>query len=118
MSRAAKVCNKIGCPEIVTGANYCPEHLLPARGPAWANSTRNRKNPPGWDRTRKSVLFRAKNECAYCGGHANEVDHVIPVSQGGSHNITNLVACCTNCNRQKNYAERTGNTWTPPRKGR
>lgn len=30
-----------------------------------------------------------------------EVDHVIPLSKGGKWELTNLVACCTDCNRAK-----------------
>jgi 5-methylcytosine-specific restriction protein A len=112
MPRAGRICNKLGCPEIVFGANYCPTHKLPA----WENSTRNKKNPPGWARTRSTILHRANNTCAYCGAYATEVDHVTPVSQGGTHHASNLVAACTNCNKQKNYAERQGKTWTPPNK--
>lgn len=39
--------------------------------------------------------------CVYCGAKAEQVDHVMPVSQGGSDDITNLVAACTKCNMKK-----------------
>jgi 5-methylcytosine-specific restriction endonuclease McrA len=110
MARAARICANTACPEIVTGATYCEQH----KQPAWQNSTRNTKNPPGWQRTRQYILRRDNNTCQYCGNTAQEVDHIRPLSQGGSHAISNLVASCTRCNQRKNIAERKGNTWVPP----
>jgi predicted phage replisome organizer len=40
--------------------------------------------------------------CQYCGGDATGYDHIIPISQGGSNDETNLVDCCSRCNRIKN----------------
>jgi 5-methylcytosine-specific restriction endonuclease McrA len=38
----------------------------------------------------------------YCGSNKNlTIDHVLPKSRGGSNRWTNLVTCCTNCNRKK-----------------
>jgi hypothetical protein len=43
--------------------------------------------------------------CKYCGSHPPdvilEVDHIIPVSDGGVNDIGNLVTSCFNCNRGK-----------------
>jgi integrase len=39
--------------------------------------------------------------CAYCGGAAEQVDHVWPLSRGGSHGAQNLVAACRRCNASK-----------------
>lgn len=55
--------------------------------------------------THKSVMARDKNACAYCGGRATTIDHVIPRSRGGSDAWNNLVACCFRCNNFK--ADRT-----------
>ena len=32
---------------------------------------------------------------------ASTVDHLIPVSKGGSNDLTNLVLCCKQCNGEK-----------------
>lgn len=37
--------------------------------------------------------------CAYCDAAWEEVDHVVPVSAGGSDAIGNLVPACRDCNR-------------------
>jgi len=36
--------------------------------------------------------------CVYCGDEANSVDHIIPISKGGTDDLNNLVAACARCN--------------------
>jgi 5-methylcytosine-specific restriction endonuclease McrA len=55
--------------------------------------------------SRRGVLRRDGHRCAYCGGHATTVDHVVPRSRGGADTWENLVACCLRCNNAK--ADRT-----------
>lgn len=53
-------------------------------------------------RTRFEVLRRDNHTCQYCGETAPNVilhvDHVVPVSLGGSDKPENLVAACRDCN--------------------
>jgi 5-methylcytosine-specific restriction endonuclease McrA len=51
--------------------------------------------------TRRTVLLRDGHRCAYCGGPADTVDHVLPRSRGGRHEWTNVVAACSRCNNRK-----------------
>lgn len=51
--------------------------------------------------TRRSILHRDKNACAYCGGAAATIDHIFPKSRGGKDTWENLVAACTACNQRK-----------------
>lgn len=37
--------------------------------------------------------------CVYCGAEYEDVDHVIPRSQGGTNHVENLVPACRSCNR-------------------
>ncbi|EFL32590.1 predicted protein [Streptomyces viridochromogenes DSM 40736] len=39
--------------------------------------------------------------CVYCGGASETMDHVIPFSDGGADDMSNLVPACHRCNRQK-----------------
>ena len=56
-----------------------------------------------WKETRLEILRRDLWRCHWCGGEANEVDHVVPVSQGGSRwDPANLVAACGRCNNGRN----------------
>lgn len=52
---------------------------------------------------RYAVLDRDDYLCRYCGRRSQtmEVDHIIPVSQGGTSTLENLVTACRNCNRKK-----------------
>jgi 5-methylcytosine-specific restriction endonuclease McrA len=51
--------------------------------------------------TRDGVLRRDRYVCAYCGGHADTVDHVLPRCRGGGDIWFNLVAACQCCNGLK-----------------
>lgn len=39
--------------------------------------------------------------CAYCGGTFQHLDHVIPISKGGTNWPANLRPCCLTCNSRK-----------------
>lgn len=56
-------------------------------------------------RTRYEVLRRDNHACRYCGAVADDtpltIDHVVPVSLGGTDNADNLAAACKDCNAGK-----------------
>lgn len=58
---------------------------------------------------RFEVFKRDKFTCQYCGASAPdvvlEVDHIKPVSKGGSNDLINLVTACRACNRGKTNKE-------------
>ena len=42
------------------------------------------------------------NCCAYCGGGGDmQIEHVVPIAQGGTHAIGNIVPACQRCNTNK-----------------
>lgn len=41
------------------------------------------------------------NRCWMCGGNADTVDHVKPISKGGAHLLANLRPACRRCNSGK-----------------
>ena len=51
--------------------------------------------------TRNGVLRRDQHICAYCGGRADTVDHILPRCRGGGDTWFNLVAACQSCNGLK-----------------
>ena len=51
--------------------------------------------------TRKAVCARDADICAYCGGTADTIDHIVPRAKGGRHVWENVVAACRRCNHKK-----------------
>lgn len=58
--------------------------------------------PENWEDLRQEVLLRDRGQCLYCGNAATHVDHIIPVTKGGSHAPSNLASACEHCNKSKN----------------
>lgn len=51
--------------------------------------------------TKQDIIRLLNAGCMYCGNPAQHVDHVIPVSRGGTHSIGNLTGACASCNLSK-----------------
>lgn len=55
--------------------------------------------------SRVNIMRRDGYECQYCGKKLNNttgtVDHVMPLSRGGKHGWSNVVAACFECNNKK-----------------
>lgn len=64
----------------------------------------------------KMVRSSRRIACYYCGemtsGKKAHIDHMIPLSKGGSHRPDNLCASCPTCNLSKNA--RLPSEWRPP----
>jgi 5-methylcytosine-specific restriction endonuclease McrA len=73
-------------PTVVRLVSYVVTRWRHSRGPAWS---------------RAGVLARDRHSCAFCGGVASTVDHVLPRSRGGGNEWLNTVAACGRCNNRK-----------------
>jgi 5-methylcytosine-specific restriction endonuclease McrA len=51
--------------------------------------------------SRRAVFARDGHRCQYCGRSAENLDHVLPRSRGGTHTWDNVVASCRPCNARK-----------------
>lgn len=51
--------------------------------------------------SRTAILARWGHRCAYCGGVATHLDHVEPLSKGGTDTESNIVPACQHCNLSK-----------------
>ena len=58
----------------------------------------------------EEILEDHGHACAYCGSEGPlHMDHVQPISRGGSHDASNVVPACKPCNSSKN--DRTVAEW-------
>jgi 5-methylcytosine-specific restriction endonuclease McrA len=96
------------CPRL-NGKDYgsCPERAKAIQ------RTKAKERAKKWVRIRVSipqevrrmVANRDRYKCVYCHVSLNNrkchVDHVIPLSQGGSNDADNLALTCVDCNQAK-----------------
>lgn len=56
-----------------------------------------------WKQISKEIMERDNYTCQYCNivGGKLEIDHIIPISKGGTNELINLTTACRTCNRQK-----------------
>ena len=62
---------------------------------------------------RAIVFLRDDWICRYCNkrGGRLECDHIVPVSRGGSNDLSNFATACFSCNRSKR--DKTLAEWRP-----
>lgn len=66
------------------------------------------ENPSGGApyKQRQQTLKRDHYQCVKCGSTQRlEVDHIINVARGGTHNLDNLQTLCHHCHREKSQQE-------------
>lgn len=52
----------------------------------------------------RELLGAYANSCSYCGVPGRmQIDHVVPISRGGTNTIDNITPACAKCNREKGY---------------
>ena len=68
-------------------------------------SNKKRKLPNGWSRLRHECFKRDNYKCVECGATNKEktlhADHILPTSQGGQDELSNLQTLCEDCNVAK-----------------
>ena len=97
-------CRMNGCPNRAgDGETYCPEHKTEAEHFYNRYQRPTDKNVYGraWKRIRDRKI-RESPMCEECLKHgiyrpAEEVHHRVPLSEGGTHERSNLVSLCRSC---------------------
>ena len=54
---------------------------------------------------RESLHKLTKHKCIYCGKPSESLDHLHPMSKGGTSITSNCVPCCLTCNGNKSDSE-------------
>lgn len=77
--------------------------------------------PADWDDRRRKVYQRDGYECQLChaqGGQVGDTElhahHVTPISEGGSHDLDNLVTLCKSCHNDQHDHDITGGDQPSP----
>jgi len=66
--------------------------------------SRFHRYPKRWESIRRRILHRDRFICGLCDDRtrpADTVDHIIPISKGGTHDDWNLRAAHAKCNYRK-----------------
>lgn len=73
---------------------------------------RRRMSPAAWETVRGQVIARDGTDCAYCGNRADppNIEHMLPLSRGGTNDLDNLCVSCGPCNSSK--GDQTLEEWT------
>lgn len=114
--RVGRPCAAPGCPAVVRGSAYCAEHQRKKRVGGDAAAARPRRLSPSrrgydsnWQRLRLMVLAERPLcvECERWGrvAAATEVDHIVPLSEGGTNERENLQPLCHECHSRKTAAQ-------------
>ena len=93
--KALSPCRHRGCPEVVRGGGYCPEHK-PKR------TTNRPYSTARWQRTRAEFL-QINPFCCECGRLATDVDHIVPHKGNAQlmYSWENLQSLCHSCHAKK-----------------
>lgn len=113
--KPARPCGYPGCPNLTDGY-YCPEHekQMESQYNRYGRSPEMKRRYHGaWPAIRKRFLTQHPL-CEQCRREgrvtaAAEVHHILPLSQGGSHEETNLMALCKPCHSRITATE--GGRW-------
>lgn len=81
-------------------AKYCMECSAKCRP-----KRKKRRVPKKYHKLRFRVFARDNFTCQYCGKKAPKVelrlDHIVPISKGGTYTLKNLLTSCVECNSGK-----------------
>ncbi|MDZ3745338.1 HNH endonuclease [Pseudoglutamicibacter cumminsii] len=100
-------CSQPGCPEL-TDHRFCPAHAR-AEDERYRTYQRDPAINKRYDHRRRKIrnaYIQAHPLCEQCQTQgrvtpAQEVDHIVPLEDGGTHDEANLQALCKPCHSSK-----------------
>lgn len=110
--RPLRPCGKIGCSRLAR-ERFCEEHKSEAearRKARWRRYDNSRGTAAQrgygavWRRLRLMVLHE-EPLCRMCSAPSQEVDHIQPLSRGGTNERENLQGLCRSCHSRKTAGE-------------
>ena len=114
-SKPKKPCAYPGCPALVTG-RYCEEHARKVNSD-YEKFSRDKQTKRRYGRAWKRIRDKYASEHPFCelcferglAVPVEEIHHKKPLSEGGTHDRSNLIALCKSCHSQI-HAKR-GDRW-------
>ncbi|MFI9202624.1 HNH endonuclease [Streptomyces sp. NPDC053048] len=108
MPRAASICYIQGCTRKTVRSGRCEEHAPAIERPWSRQSVRNRARDRVWERrVRPQSLARDGFACVVCGARQQlQVDHIVPISRGGTWDLENAQTLCRTCHLEKTVRDR------------
>lgn len=104
----SKVCSIKNCKEPHFGKGYCKNHYYKSDYHKQKSQKRraNKLSAPFNDFNENmmpEIINHFDGKCAYCGKKLKKyhIEHVIPLTLGGSHTKTNIIPACPGCNLSK-----------------
>lgn len=98
-----RICLTPRCPHPPTYRGRCQRHAKQREAQTHPNKAFY--NTKRWRTTRRTHLFNHPL-CAHCQALATDVDHIIPIEQGGDRWApTNLQGLCSQCHGRKTRRE-------------
>ena len=102
-SKPKKPCAYPGCPNLTDG-RYCPEHQQKVNS-NYEKYGRDKATKKRYGRAWKRIRDKYAAEhpfCELCFEHGiivptEEIHHKLPLSEGGTHDRSNLIALCKSC---------------------
>jgi 5-methylcytosine-specific restriction protein A len=117
-TKAKRGCSYPGCTALVAIGSRCEKHQRQANQTRWQRENANRPSPSaqGYDarwRQIRLIHLRTHPLCVACSRQgltvaATEVDHILPLAQGGTHAADNLQSLCKSCHSRKTATESLG----------
>ena len=85
--------------------SHCAKHKPIQKKYKYKDTRRRAYQDPEYRRN-KTLIKKAQRNCVWCGTQGNNsnaltVDHIIPISKGGTHKINNLRVLCQVCHRKR-----------------
>ena len=101
--KAKRPCKYPGCPNL-TDRDYCPEHISQARREYnhYRRDPETQKRYGSQWRKIRALYVQTHPLCEECLKHGRtvpvqEVHHIVPLADGGTHDFSNLMSLCKSC---------------------
>jgi len=107
-AKALRACGSPGCPALTAG-RFCSSHQQTFDRARWGqmNGARGTVTEQGYGAAHRrwAAAVLARHPICPCGALATVADHVIPLRQGGTQDLSNGQGLCTRCHQRKRGRE-------------